>query len=64
MTSSITDKIKGYTNQAVGKAKQALADVTDNPKLRADGKAQEVRGDVQKVVSAAKEDVKGSVDER
>lgn len=38
-----TDKIKGAVNNAVGNAKQE----SDNPETRAEGKRQELKGDVQ-----------------
>lgn len=59
---STTDKIKGYANEAAGKAKQAAGDVTDDPKLRREGVAQEAKGDMQKAVGKAKDAVKKVVD--
>lgn len=47
----LTDKIKGNVNEAVGKAKQALAGDANDPdrttegdKLEAEGAAQELKG--------------------
>ena len=60
--SSTTDKMKGYANEAAGKAKRALGDLTDDPKLRREGDAQEAKGDMQKAVGRAKETVKKAVD--
>ncbi len=51
------DKAKGYTNEAVGKAKRAAGDALDRPDLRAEGDAQEAKGDLQK----AKGEVKGVI---
>ena len=45
---STTDKIKGYANEAAGKAKQGVGKVTGNDKMRAEGAAQEAKGDAQK----------------
>jgi uncharacterized protein YjbJ (UPF0337 family) len=59
---STSDKVKGYTNEAVGKAKRAIGDAIDDPKLKAEGDAQEARGDVQKTVGKAKDAVKRVVD--
>ena len=42
--SSTSDKAKGLANEAVGNIKQGVGKVTDNDKLRAEGKAQEVKG--------------------
>jgi uncharacterized protein YjbJ (UPF0337 family) len=61
--SSTTDKIKGYANEVAGKAKQAAGDVTDDPKLRREGVAQEAKGDLQKAVGKAKDAVKKTVDD-
>jgi len=55
--SEFTDKAKGYANEAAGKVKQAIGDVTNNAELQAKGVAQEVEGKAQ----VAKGDVKGAV---
>lgn len=47
----LTDKIKGATNEAIGKVKRE----SDNPDTRAEGDRQEAKGDFQK----AKGKVKG-----
>jgi uncharacterized protein YjbJ (UPF0337 family) len=59
---STSDKISGAANQVAGKAKQAAGKVTDNDKLRAEGKGQEVKGKVQSATGKAKDAVKGVVD--
>ncbi len=60
--SSTTDKIKGATNEAVGKAKQGIGNATGNDKMKVDGAMQEAKGDVQKAVGHAKDAVKKVVD--
>ena len=60
--SSTGDKIKGMANEAVGNVKQGVGKVTDNDKLRAEGKAQEIKGEVQQSVGEAKDAVKKGVD--
>ncbi|WP_110948019.1 CsbD family protein [Pseudomonas bohemica] len=60
--SSTGDKIKGTANEAAGNIKQGVGKVTGDDKLRAEGKAQEVKGDVQKKVGDAKDAVKKGVD--
>ncbi|WP_296178800.1 CsbD family protein [Pseudomonas sp. UBA1879] len=60
--SSTGDKIKGTANEAVGNIKQGVGKATGNDKLRAEGKAQEVKGEVQKKVGDAKDAVKKGVD--
>jgi uncharacterized protein YjbJ (UPF0337 family) len=50
----LTDKIKGHTNEAIGKVKRAIGDATDRPDITAEGDAQEAVGDVQKGVGSVK----------
>ncbi|GIF03845.1 CsbD family protein [Actinoplanes siamensis] len=38
---SFTDKVKNKTEELTGKAKQGIAEATDNPRLYAEGEAQE-----------------------
>jgi uncharacterized protein YjbJ (UPF0337 family) len=45
--SGTKDKAKGLANEAVGNIKQGVGKVTDNDKLRAEGKAQELKGEAQ-----------------
>lgn len=60
--SSTTDKIKGAANEALGKAKQGLGDVTGNDKMKAEGAAQELKGKTQSTVGDAKDTVKSATD--
>jgi len=48
-----TDKMKAAGNKVAGKVKEEIGDMTDNQKLEAEGKAQQLKGSAQ--------DVKGSV---
>jgi len=50
----LDDKIKNAAQDIVGKAKEAIGNVTDNDKLVAEGKADQVKADAKK----AGEDVK------
>jgi uncharacterized protein YjbJ (UPF0337 family) len=59
---STTDKIKGYANEAAGKAKQGVGKVTGNDKMRAEGAAQDVKGDAQKAVGTVKGAIKNAAD--
>jgi uncharacterized protein YjbJ (UPF0337 family) len=59
---SKTDKIKGYANEAVGKAKQGVGKIIGNDRLRAKGVAQEIKGDAQKTMGKAKGAIKGAAD--
>ena len=45
-----TDKAKGAVNKAVGQAKQG----SNNPRVRDDGAAQEIKGDAQNLKGKAK----------
>ncbi len=60
--SSTTDKIKGVANEALGKAKQGIGDVTGNDKLKTEGAAQELKGKTQSTVGDAKDTVKSVTD--
>jgi uncharacterized protein YjbJ (UPF0337 family) len=53
----LTDKIKGHTNEAIGKVKRAIGDATDRPDISAEGDVQEATGDLQK----AKGSIKGAL---
>ncbi len=48
------DKAKGAANEAIGKAKVSVGQRTDSPDLIIDGAKQQAKGQVQKVVGAAK----------
>lgn len=42
-----TEKAKGIANEAAGNTKQAIGKATDNERLRAEGVAQERKGEAQ-----------------
>ncbi|MBW8856742.1 MAG: CsbD family protein, partial [Bradyrhizobium sp.] len=48
------DKIKGATNEAVGKAKQGIGEATGSDRLQGEGVIQEGKGKAQKAVGDAK----------
>jgi uncharacterized protein YjbJ (UPF0337 family) len=48
------DKAKGAANDAIGKAKIAVGQKTDQPELVAKGATQRVKGKAQKIAGAAK----------
>ncbi|MFW3897423.1 CsbD family protein [Pseudomonas bharatica] len=56
--SGTKDKVKGMANEAVGNIKQGVGKVTDNDRLRAEGKAQELKGEAQQTVGKVKDAVK------
>ncbi len=59
---STTDKIKGMTNEAAGKVRQAAGDAMDDPEMEANGAAQEGKGKLQQAKGDAKDAVKNVVD--
>jgi uncharacterized protein YjbJ (UPF0337 family) len=56
-----TDKIKGVTNEAVGKAKQGVGEAVGSDRLKGEGVIQEVKGKGQKTVGDAKQATKDAV---
>ncbi len=52
---SMADKVKGATNEAIGKAKQGIGEATGSDRLQGEGIVQEVKGKAQKAVGDAKE---------
>jgi uncharacterized protein YjbJ (UPF0337 family) len=52
--SELKDRAKGAVDETVGKAKRALGDATDNPKLKAEGDIQEAKGDAETALGKVK----------
>ena len=48
------DKAKGTANEAIGKAKVAFGENTDNAQLVAKGLTQEAKGHAEKIIGSAK----------
>ena len=57
------DKIKGVTNEAIGKAKQGIGEATGSERLEGEGVIQELKGKGQKAVGDAKEATKDAVND-
>ena len=55
------DKIKGATNEAIGKAKQDIGEATGSDRLQGEGAVQEIKGKGQKALGDAKEATKDAV---
>jgi uncharacterized protein YjbJ (UPF0337 family) len=55
------DKVKGATNEAIGKAKQGVGEATGSDRLQGEGVVQEVKGKGQKAVGDAKQATKDAV---
>jgi uncharacterized protein YjbJ (UPF0337 family) len=62
MTTSTGEKIKGKTNEVIGKGKQGVGEATNNPGLKGEGKAQEIKGKGQQAKGEVKEQIKKTVD--
>jgi uncharacterized protein YjbJ (UPF0337 family) len=60
--SSTGDKVKGMANEAAGNIKQGVGKATDNSKLQAEGKAQEIKGEGQQAKGKVKDAVKKGTD--
>ena len=58
-----TDKIKGATNEAIGKAKQGIGEATGSDRLQGEGAVQEVKGKGQKALGDAKQATKDAVND-
>jgi uncharacterized protein YjbJ (UPF0337 family) len=61
--SSTGDKIKGATNEAVGKAKQGIGSAVGSDKMKVEGAVQEAKGDAQQALGHAKDAVKKAIDD-
>jgi uncharacterized protein YjbJ (UPF0337 family) len=59
---STADKIKGTTNETIGKAKQGIGEATGSDRLQGEGVVQEVKGKAQKAMGDAKEASKEALD--
>ncbi|MGH6643537.1 MAG: CsbD family protein [Bradyrhizobium sp.] len=59
---STADKVKGATNEVIGKAKQGIGEATGSDRLQGEGVVQEVKGKAQKAMGDAKEAAKEAVD--
>ena len=55
---STNDKIKGNANKVTGKIKVAVGKLTDDPKLKLKGEAQQLKGNAQKASAEVKDAVK------
>lgn len=58
---STADKIKGATNEAIGKAKQGVGEVVGSDRLQGKGAVQEIKGKGQKAVGDAKQATKEAI---
>ena len=61
---STADKIKGASNEAIGKAKQGVGEAVGSDRLQGEGAIQELKGNGQKAVGDVKEATKGRPPQR
>ena len=54
MKSSTKDKVKGAFHEAKGVVKEMAGEITDNPKLEAEGKVEKIAGKVQEKIGQVK----------
>jgi uncharacterized protein YjbJ (UPF0337 family) len=55
------DQMKGIIDEVAGSAKRKAGELTDNPKLQAEGMAQQVKGKVEGAWGKAKEAVQDAI---
>lgn len=55
----LSDKIENTKDQAVGKAKEALGDARGDDEMKAEGQAQETKGDAKQMVEKGKDALGG-----
>lgn len=58
----IGDDIKHGAEKAMGKAKEAFGDLTDNEKAEREGKAQQLEADAKKAAADARDGVEDAAD--
>ena len=56
------DRVKGMMDEVAGSAKRKAGELTDNPKLRAEGMAQQVKGKAEGTWGMAKEAVRDALE--
>ena len=56
-----SDKVKGATNEAIGKAKQGVGEAVGSDRLQGEGTMQEIKGKGQKAVGDVKQATKDAV---
>jgi uncharacterized protein YjbJ (UPF0337 family) len=54
MKSSMQDKVAGTFHQVKGKVKEVAGELSDNPKLEAEGAAENIAGKVQEKIGQVK----------
>lgn len=57
------ERLKGMADEAMGNVKQGVGDLTDNERLQAEGKAQELKGEARQEAAKAAERAEGAMEE-
>lgn len=57
------DRLRGAADEAMGNVKQGVGRLTDNERLEAEGKAQELRGEARQEAAKAAERAEGMAEE-
>ena len=57
MSSGISDKLKSTGNKLKGEVKEAVGNQTDDPKLQAEGKLDQLKGAAQEKIAEVKEKI-------
>ena len=61
-TAGAVDRLKGLTNEAVGAAKRGVGNLTDDEQLKAEGRAQKLRGQAQEERGKVKDTIENAID--
>lgn len=62
MSSGFSDKLKATGNKIKGEVKETIGEVTNDPKLQAEGKADKLKGAAQEKVGEVKEAISNKLD--
>lgn len=57
------DRVKGMMDEVAGSAKSKVGELTDNPKLQAEGIAQQAKGKVESAWGKTKDAVRDAIDD-
>lgn len=60
--SEFENRAKGVIDETIGKAKRAFGDATNREDIRAEGDAQEAKGDAEKLVGKGQGAIKDGID--
>lgn len=61
-TAGAVDRLKGLANEAVGSAKRGYHNLTEDERMKAEGRAQKLRGEAQQERGKAKDTIENALD--